>query len=190
MVRIPIHCAKCLTIAAWLLALFSAVLMSASAASDDMAGVAFFERKIRPVLVKGCYQCHSQGATVQGGLRLDLPATILQGGDSGPAIVAGEPTKSLLVKAIGYASDIQMPPEGKLPTNEIALLSEWVSRGMPLPSGIHGRLQRQASISRSAGSSGLFGGRAVRGAARCRTGELAGKGDRLLHPGGARLESA
>src|SRR5688572_1296656 len=81
----------------------------AIAAGDDPAGVAFFERKIRPLLVERCYECHSQAAKqVQGGLLLDSRGGILRGGDSGPVIVAGQPSESLLLEAIGYAGDIQM----------------------------------------------------------------------------------
>lgn len=103
-------------------------------AEGDQAGIEFFERKVRPVLAKRCYSCHSQAAgKTQGGLRLDGRAAAIQGGDSGPAIVPGEPAESLLVEAIGYAGDIQMPPTGKLPAEEITLLTEWVRRGAPHP---------------------------------------------------------
>src|SRR5262245_31554624 len=67
-------------------------------------GVEFFEKKVRPVLVKHCYSCHSADATkLKGELRLDTRAGVLKGGASGPAIVPGEPAKSLLIKAINGA---------------------------------------------------------------------------------------
>jgi hypothetical protein len=118
----------------WLAIVAFSIATGAGAADDAGSGMDFFESKIRPLLAKRCYECHSQTAKqVQGGLRLDSRGGILQGGDSGPALVAGQPPSSLLIGAIGYAGDIQMPPEGKLPAAEIALLTEWVSRGAPLP---------------------------------------------------------
>ena len=100
-----------------------------AAAADDAA---FFERSIRPLLVERCLECH--GEKEEGGLRLDGRAAVLAGGDSGPAAVAGDPAASLLVKAIHYADPAyQMPPAGKLPEREIALVEEWVRRGMPWP---------------------------------------------------------
>mgnify|MGYP006274920821 CR=1 FL=1 len=100
-----------------------------AAAADDAA---FFERSVRPLLVERCLECH--GEKGEGGLRLDGRGAALAGGDSGPAAVAGDPMASLLVKAIGYADPTyQMPPSGKLPEKEIAVLEEWVRRGLPWP---------------------------------------------------------
>src|SRR5438105_2609091 len=65
------------------------------------AEVQFFEQKIRPVLVKHCYECHSvEAKKKRGGLRLDTRAGLLEGGDSGPALVPGKPVSSLLIKAL------------------------------------------------------------------------------------------
>ena len=58
-----------------------------------------FEAKIRPVLVGTCFRCHGDTKT-SGGLRIDSRETLLQGGDSGPAIVPGKPEESLLIRAI------------------------------------------------------------------------------------------
>src|SRR4051794_14223930 len=74
----------------------------------------FFEKQVRPLLIKHCYQCHSSEAKVlKGGLRLDSRSGWMRGGDSGPAIVPGEPDKSPLVDAVRYES-LEMPPRGKL----------------------------------------------------------------------------
>ena len=102
---------------------------------DQQADVAFFERRIRPLLVRRCYECHSGSAKIlKGGLRLDTRAGILRGGDSGPVVVAGQPEESLLIEAVRYENGaIQMPPGGKLSEREIALLEGWVARGAPLP---------------------------------------------------------
>ena len=89
----------------------------------------FFESKVRPILVQRCYECHS-GQQNQGGLRLDHRQGLLTGGDSGPAIQAGEPQGSLMLSAVGYQNpDLQMPPSGKLDASEIQVLQEWVARG-------------------------------------------------------------
>ncbi len=115
---------------------FGCLLTAASSAlaEEDGAGIEFFERKIRPILVERCDECHSrQSKTLQGGLRLDSRAAIVKGGDTGPAVVPGKPDESLLIQAVGYEGDVQMPPSGKLPADEIALLTEWVRRGAPMP---------------------------------------------------------
>ena len=88
----------------------------------------FFEKKIRPVLAEKCFLCHSsQSKTPMGGLRLDSVEKILKGGDSGPAIVPGNPPQSLLIKAISYSDfKLRMPPTGKLSDEEIADFITWV----------------------------------------------------------------
>ena len=84
------------------------------------------------MLVARCYKCHSQEAeNLRGSLHLDSRPGWMAGGDSGVAIVPGDPDASLLVKVLKYDGDVQMPPEGKLPEREIAALSEWVKRGAP-----------------------------------------------------------
>src|SRR6516164_2202839 len=99
--------------------------------------VEFFEKKIRPLLVMRCFECHSdKGKGVKGGLHLDSRSGILTGGDSGPAVIPEKPAESLLVEAINYPQDgVQMPPRGKLPKEEIELLTEWVRRGAQFPDG-------------------------------------------------------
>lgn len=92
--------------------------------------VAFFETEIRPVLVQHCYGCHGPEKQ-KGGLRLDSLPSILEGGESGPAIELGSPEQSLLVQAIRYES-LQMPPSGKLPANKIDVLVRWISANAPV----------------------------------------------------------
>src|SRR5690606_38990052 len=83
-------------------------------ADDQRQQVEFFETKIRPVLVEHCYECHSADAkSVRGGLLLDSREGTRAGGDSGPAVVPGEPDASLLLEALRYES-FEMPPSGKL----------------------------------------------------------------------------
>ncbi|HEY0551578.1 MAG TPA: DUF1549 domain-containing protein, partial [Verrucomicrobiae bacterium] len=108
----------------------------AGRAADETTGVEFFEKKIRPVLVESCYKCHSaQAEKVKGGLLLDTREAVLKGGDTGPALVAGDPEKSLLIKAVRYTDqDLQMPPKDKkLSAEQIANLEAWVKMGAPDP---------------------------------------------------------
>ena len=94
----------------------------------------FFEKQVRPLLVKRCFGCHSGNAkSLKGNLRLDSRLLALRGGDTGPALIPGQPAKSLLVDAINYGEVYQMPPAGKLPDAEIRLLTKWVQQGAPWP---------------------------------------------------------
>jgi dienelactone hydrolase/Ca2+-binding EF-hand superfamily protein len=104
------------------------------------ADLAFFEKNIRPVLIKSCYECHSAEADkLKAGLALDARAALLKGGDSGAAVVLGKPEESLLIKSLRHDDpDLKMPPEkhgGKLSEAVIANFVEWVKRGAPMPEG-------------------------------------------------------
>ncbi len=90
----------------------------------------FFERKIRPVLVDHCYECHAGEADViQGGLRLDDPQAMRDGGDSGAAVMPGDPGKSLLLAAIRYDDGLEMPPEGPLSDDVVRDFETWIKLG-------------------------------------------------------------
>ena len=113
------------------------VLLAGEIRADD-AGIEFFEKQVRPILVARCYDCHSgklaDGETEpKANLRLDSRAAALKGGDTGPALVPGKPKESLLVDAINYGELYQMPPKSKLPAEEIAALTKWVEMGAPWP---------------------------------------------------------
>jgi hypothetical protein len=97
--------------------------------------IAFFEKKIRPVLVAKCYECHSAETKKgpKGGLRLDSRDSILAGGDNGPAVLPKNPRKSLLVKALRGDGVEPMPPKEKLPADVIADFEKWVTMGAPDP---------------------------------------------------------
>jgi len=106
---------------------------SVQAAPLTAKGLDFFEKKIRPVLVQQCYQCHSAQATnVKGGLRLDTQQGLLKGGDSGAAVVPGDADKSLLIEAIKYEG-LEMPPKAKLSDEIIADFVTWIEMGAPDP---------------------------------------------------------
>jgi hypothetical protein len=100
------------------------------------ADLAFFESKVRPVLVKHCYECHSvESGKSKGGLMLDSRDGIRAGGDTGPAVVPGDVAKSLLLTAIKHADpDLEMPPKKpQLPKAVIADLEMWVKSGAADP---------------------------------------------------------
>lgn len=93
----------------------------------------WFEKHVRPILVERCYECHAGGQS-QGGLRLDHSDGWRRGGDSGPAILPDQPNDSLLLSAVRYKNpDLQMPPEGVLPSAELAILEQWIQLGAPDP---------------------------------------------------------
>lgn len=101
-------------------------------AGDDAARREFFERKIRPVLVTHCYECHStkaaQAGKLKGRLQLDNRQALLAGGESGAAIVPGKPAEGTLLQALRYEG-LEMPPAGKLPAGIIADVEQWIADG-------------------------------------------------------------
>ncbi|MBM3837452.1 MAG: DUF1553 domain-containing protein [Verrucomicrobia bacterium] len=102
------------------------------------ANPSFFENRIRPVLVEQCYECHSATAKkLKGGLRVDSRATLLEGGNSGPALVPGDPSKSLLLRAVRHEEkDLAMPAKKpKLPDPVIADFAAWIEQGAPFATG-------------------------------------------------------
>jgi cytochrome c553 len=119
------------------LALLAAVAAAPLAAQPATATASFdrdvFESQVRPVLAQRCYGCHGP-KTQKADLRLDHGALLRRGGARGPAIDAEHPANSRLLHAIGYADvDLQMPPKGKLPANELDALTRWVEQGAPWP---------------------------------------------------------
>ena len=104
-------------------------------AKPTAEGIEFFEKKVRPVLVKHCYSCHGEDAKKRKGeLRLDSREATLRGGATGPAVVPREPAKSLLVTAIKHGDGVEpMPPKEQLPADVIADLEAWVKMGAPDP---------------------------------------------------------
>jgi cytochrome c553 len=119
--------------AVWLSALPGATAFAQSDASKD--DLDFFEKRIRPVLADKCYKCHAADAEkIKGGLLLDTRKGLRQGGDSGPALVLGEPGRSLLMKAIRHNDpDTAMPPKEKLPDAVIEDFRLWIKNGAADP---------------------------------------------------------
>jgi hypothetical protein len=99
------------------------------------AKVAFFEKKVRPILVSHCYTCHSAETKPAGGLRVDDRNGLLVGGNNGPAIVPGQPDKSLLLKRVSQKeAKRRMPLEGEhLSGEQVAILTQWVRDGAAWP---------------------------------------------------------
>ncbi len=108
-----------------------AVTPAEPATREELQEELNFEKRIRPLLVEHCIQCHGQEKQ-EGGLRLDSRQAMLRGGDSGPAIIVGNATESLLISAIHH-DGLEMPPSGKLTDEKIASLDEWITRGARWP---------------------------------------------------------
>ncbi|WP_372894373.1 DUF1549 domain-containing protein, partial [Stieleria sp.] len=104
-----------------------AIVLGSPAPADNQ--LEFFEKKIRPVLVKHCYECHSADSDELGGkLRVDNRQSMLAGGESGPVLLAGSPDESLIIQALRY-DGLEMPPEEPLPATIIKDFETWVSLG-------------------------------------------------------------
>ena len=105
---------------------------SLATAQTDKSGLDFFESKIRPVLVRRCYQCHSAKAAasdaLKGGLQVDTRDGLRKGGETGPAVIPGQPSKSLLIAALKY-NGLEMPPKAKLPAAIVADFEKWIRLG-------------------------------------------------------------
>ena len=98
-------------------------------------GLAFFESRIRPLLIERCYECHSQeSGELQGEFLADSRATIRRGGTLGPAVVPGDIEHSLLIKAVRGTEPVpQMPPDDCLSEEQIRDLERWIDMGAPDP---------------------------------------------------------
>lgn len=107
--------------------------LATEVSSEIAEADSFFLRKVQPLLTSRCVACHgSQKA--EGGLRLDSREAALRGGDSGPALVPGEPSRSLLLMAVkGTHESLEMPPKDRLPSGDIAILERWISDGAAWP---------------------------------------------------------
>ncbi len=130
----PVSLRKIAIVLPWLL-LIPVYLIAQAQTEASVQAIEFFEQKIRPVLVERCYMCHSERAPkVQGGLLLDTREGLRKGGNSGAAIVPGEPEKSLLIKALRYQNkELQMPPGEPLAAMQLADLDTWIKMGAPDP---------------------------------------------------------
>ena len=129
--RSAISAAAALFLAASALRLLEA--QSAAPVAPTAQQIEFFETRVRPLLVESCFDCHT--GDEKGGLRLDSRQSILKGGESGPAIVPGDPDGSLMIKAVRHVAGVsKMPRSGsKLSDAQIGALVEWIRMGAPWP---------------------------------------------------------
>ena len=110
------------------------VALLASVGVQASEGTEFFEKRVRPILVERCQECHEEGGKKKGGLALDSRMGWMAGGDSGVAVVPGRPDESRLIEAIRYKNrDLQMPPKNALSDSEVQVLEAWVAMGAPDP---------------------------------------------------------
>ena len=119
----------------FLTAVFLLVSASQACAEETITDeqLTFFETKIRPVLIRECYGCHSkQSGNARGGLTLDTKELMAIGGTTGPAVVPGNLEESWLYQAISY-QDFEMPPKKKLPQSVIEDFKRWIEMGAPDP---------------------------------------------------------
>jgi mono/diheme cytochrome c family protein len=115
-----------LTAAIALPALVWCLSLISSARGDEAATL--FAKTVRPLFARKCFECHSSKADeLKGNLKLETMDQVLKGGATGPAVVAGDVENSFLLRAIRYQEDdFQMPPSGRLPDEDIALVEAWV----------------------------------------------------------------
>lgn len=117
-----------------LIILLSAVRVAwADEAAPSPEDLQFYNEQVRPILEQHCFKCHGAGKS-KGGLSLTSRAAILRGGESGPAVDLTSPASSLLLQAVNYEG-FEMPPAGKLPGAQIAVIRRWVQLGLPMPAG-------------------------------------------------------
>ena len=127
----------------WLACAALALGGSARAGEDPEAA---FEATIRPALISSCVQCHGPKKQ-NGGLRLDSRAAMLEGGDSGPAVVPGDPDESLLLQAISHEDDVlKMPPNKPLPPDQRKALAAWIAAGAPWPEAMAASLDDEGDM--------------------------------------------
>ena len=104
---------------------------------SDPANPRFYTESVQPILQSNCYRCHGW-MNHRGGLNLQTRAGMIQGGKSGPALVPGDPAKSLLVRLIRHEGppDHPMPmpsKSAKLSDARISTVERWIKAGAIMP---------------------------------------------------------
>ena len=119
-----------------LLLLSGIAVVNAQPSQKPKAEAVNYYRDIQPILTAKCVSCH-QAAMAAGGLRVDAPENLLQGGASGPAVVPGKAQRSLLYQRLTLTTDKRMPPVGALTEEQLAMIRAWINLGAkiePAPS--------------------------------------------------------
>ena len=116
-------------------ALFLSLVPAIASGNPPADKLDFFERKVRPILVENCYSCHSADTKPAGGLRVDDRNGLVAGGNTGPAIVPGDPDKGNLLKRVVHGDGKRrMPPEGDgLGSEKVEILRQWIRDGAVWP---------------------------------------------------------
>ena len=115
--------------------LLVSVYFACSAWAQTPGADEFFEMRVRPVLAANCFTCHT--ASKMGGLQMESRESLLAGGGRGPAVVPGDPDRSLLIQAVRHShAEVKMPPQGKLKPREIDDLASWIKAGAVWPETI------------------------------------------------------
>jgi mono/diheme cytochrome c family protein len=114
------------------LSYFRSHATSQTKGEQPAAQIEYFEKQVRPILVRNCAGCHGAKTRIAG-LDLTTSEGFQRGGESGQLVSRENPVESRLVRAISYQSELKMPPTGKLKDEEIAALTEWVKMGAPWP---------------------------------------------------------
>ncbi|MEO2046848.1 MAG: DUF1553 domain-containing protein [Pirellulales bacterium] len=99
---------------------------------DNSTGAEFFERSVRPLFAKHCFQCHGPKEE-KSGLRLHTAVRLFQGGHTGPVVIPGQPEESRLIQLVRGGKNLRMPPDGELTPAEITTLQRWVAEGAVWP---------------------------------------------------------
>ncbi len=123
-----------------------AIAAEAVFGQDSANGVAaeheaFFKQSVLPILETHCFKCHANEHE-KGGFRLDLRSRLMTGGESGAVVDLESPEDSILLRAVRY-DGYEMPPRGKLATEQIATLEKWVSLGAPYSADRIGDVEEQ-----------------------------------------------
>jgi Protein of unknown function (DUF1553)/Protein of unknown function (DUF1549)/Planctomycete cytochrome C/PA14 domain len=115
---------------------FAATASGADEKTFSPEDVKFYESQVKPILDESCLKCHG-GEKTKADLKVTSRGALLRGGETGPAVVLDKPDTSLLLKMVNYADDDhQMPPKQKLPPEKIAIITEWVKKGLPWTPGV------------------------------------------------------
>ncbi len=135
--RSPFSIALIVALAIWGALCFKKVTLAEELSSmTQTADFTFFEQRVRPLLIERCYECHSsESGNAEGQLLLDSKPSMRTGGTRGDVLAKeANATEALLIRAVLYAEpELQMPPDGKLPDSEIAILREWIDTGAADP---------------------------------------------------------